>query len=135
MEHFATMVYSQKPLTFVAKLSIVCRSPEYSSALYFQKTWSSKISTSKEFSMIKNVFQNQVFFHDQGSFPQAEIFYLSRKFSTMRRLFHKQRFFLDQESFLQGKTFPLSRRFFTSKDFFLIRELFYKKRFLHPYNA
>ena len=86
--------------------------------LLWTSTWSRKFSTSKDFSTIKNVFQNQIFFLYQRSFTQTEIFPWSRKFYTSRDFFMIKEVFLDQE------TFPLAK-------IFLIREFLHKERFFH----
>ena len=113
--------------------------------LLWTSTWSRKFSTSKDFSTIKNVFQNQIFFLYQRSFPQAEIFLWSRKFYTCRDFFMIKEVFLDQETFPlakiffdqgispQGKIFPLSGKFSRSKDFFLIRS--FQKENIFPQSS
>ena len=97
--------------------------PWYSSALHFQKTWSRMFSKSKDFSTIKKAFQNQIFFHDERSFPQAEIFPWIKKFYTSRDLFTTKNVFLDHETFPQAKIFPLSGIFFTRNDFYIHKML------------
>ena len=91
---------------------------------------------SGNFSSIKEVFYKQIFFLNQGSFQQTNIFpswmfstnifsssrkfperkksfLLSRKFSSIKEVFHKQIFFLNQGSFQQTSIFPSSLMFST----------------------
>lgn len=83
--------------------------------------WLRKLSTSKYFSIIREVFNNffssrnilfiiKDVFQNQWRFPQAKIFSWSNNFFT-RKTFH------NQGSFPQAKIFSWSRNFLTRKGF------------------
>ena len=84
-----------------------------------QRIWSRKFSTTRGFSMIKEVFHRQKCFRNQRNFSWSRTFSISRDFSINKEIFH------DQGSFSQAKILPQLRKFSTSKYFFLIMEVFF----------
>lgn len=69
--------------------------------------------------MSREVFENERFLHDHGSFPQLRKFSTSKYFSTIKEVFHdqesfhKQWFFLYQGFFLQENLKPWAKIFNT----------------------
>ena len=73
--------------------------------------------TSLSEDLIKNIFHYQIFFCDQKSFPQAEIFPLTKKSSMIKEVFLKQIYV--QRTFPQAKIFPWSGKVFCKTRFSL----------------